>query len=256
MSLTQLPELSIIIHYRKDCEDREFNLRTLLRYISTTFKVCDTYVVVDERVHSEEKIPLWAKEYANIIFVQNDDEFRKSFCFNRAAEVAKGGVFCFWDVDALIEAKYIEEAYSKILEQKTYDHVYPFSGVFVDVKKNFFSEFIDTFDFVKLNEQLTSKDIGFYNGNVQVASNISPGGCTMISKEAFFKMGGFDENFIGWGFEDTDFRERSKKINRVGYLDSNALWHLSHNSPDVDDRSKQPHYRNNLQTFNKNAYSA
>jgi len=248
-----LPELSIIIHFRKDCDDREFNLKTILNYLSTNFKICDKTVVIDERIFSKENVLTDIKQLTdNVVYVVNEEEFRKSYCFNRGAETAKGNILCFWDVDILIEPKYIAEAYDKILNQKIYDHIYPFSGVFVDVKKPFFSEFISTFNFKKLNEQLTSQEIGFYNGNVHVASNISPGGCTMISREAFNKMGGYDERFIGWGFEDTDFRDRSKKVNRVSYLSENVVWHLSHNSPDIDDRSKQPHYLNNLNLYKQN----
>ena len=34
-----------------------------------------------------------------------------------------------------------------------------------------------------------------------------------IDKQTFFKLGGYDENIVGWGYEDIDLIERSKKLN-------------------------------------------
>jgi hypothetical protein len=56
MSLSKfnLPELSIIIHYRRDSEDREFNLNTIIRYLDDHFILCDLTIVNDDKEYDKK----------------------------------------------------------------------------------------------------------------------------------------------------------------------------------------------------------
>jgi len=252
MNLIDLPELSIIIHYRRDCEDREFNLKTLLKFIDDHFTVNDIVLVNDDK-EFEKSLKLIIPEVINnvkLMFVENDDEFMKSYSFNRGAEHATGSVFAFWDVDVLIDPKYIEKSYNIIVDG-LYDHVYPFNGYFVAVEKLTFPKFLPKYDFEFLLGELQDRTLGYHNEYVAIGSNISPGGCNLISRSAFNKIGGYDERFIGWGFEDTDFIQRSRKVNKVIHLDDfDAIcWHLHH---DNSKRLENPHYQNNIQIYNEN----
>lgn len=236
---TDLSNTSIIIHYRKDSEDRAFNLKTIYRFLEENVQFKELIIINDnDKIDPEmeffkqkrtDLIPLW---------FHNDDQFRKTYAFNVGCAHATGNVLCFYDVDVLIEPKYLKLAQDKILSGE-FDHVYPFTGRFMNVKKELFPTFLPEFDFsvVKNSPEYT-----------EVASNESPGGCNLISKEAFIKMKGYDNDFIGWGFEDTDFYERSKRSNRVQYLDDPdaVCWHLNH---DNSIRMENPHYQKNLQKF-------
>lgn len=55
----------------------------------------------------------------------------------------------------------------------------------------------------------------------------SRGETIAIKKEAFLKIGGFDENFSGWGGEDNEFYDRCKalKLQKYGHLPVLHLWH-------------------------------
>jgi len=154
---------------------------------------------------------------------------------------ATGDVLCFYDVDILIDPKFLKIAQDKILSGEA-DHVYPFNGTFVNVQKPLFPAFLEHFNFEIPNNS---------QEHTEFASAESPGGCNLISKEAFMKIKGYDNGFIGWGFEDTDYFERSSRVNRVEYLkDARAIcWHLDHESAI---RTENPHYNNNLQIFIKN----
>lgn len=57
-----------------------------------------------------------------------------------------------------------------------------------------------------------------------------PGCFTLISKEAFERLNGFNEEYQGWGFEDTDFALRAIRSLRVLNLfrKSEALLHIDH----------------------------
>jgi predicted nucleotidyltransferase len=57
-----------------------------------------------------------------------------------------------------------------------------------------------------------------------------PGCFTLIRREAFDRIGGFPENYVGWGFEDASFALRAVSSLRVWNLfrDSPPLLHIDH----------------------------
>jgi glycosyltransferase involved in cell wall biosynthesis len=74
-----------------------------------------------------------------------------------------------------------------------------------------------------------------------------PGCFMMISREAYDRIGGFPEEFEGWGFEDSDFAMRAVRQLRVLNLfrATPALLHIDHPvSP-----YKSDEYRKNLKQF-------
>ena len=62
-----------------------------------------------------------------------------------------------------------------------------------------------------------------------IVQNLEAGGSMAITKEAYFRIGGMDEEFIGWGGEDIEFWERCSLLNRWiwGYEPIIHLWHRS-----------------------------
>ena len=241
--MTDLSNTSIIIHYRKDSDDREFNLNTITKFLSENVNFKQLIIVNDDKSIDSGMFKFKNLDKICPVFIQNEDHFKKALAFNTARKMyATGDVLCFYDVDVLIEPQYLKIAQDKILRGDA-DHVYPFNGYFYNIKKSCFDQILDPLDFRKI-DNLESEYVEF-------ASDRSPGGCCLISTEAFDKIGGYDTNFIGWGFEDTDFFERSEEINRVEYLEEydSICWHLEHSSAI---RTENPHYENNLKTFIKN----
>lgn len=245
-----LSHTSIIIHYRKDSEDRAYNLDKIMNYLNLFIDFKELIIINDNSKIDEEMKFYKNKDRIIPLFMENTDHFKKSVAFNQAVKHSTGEVLCFYDVDILIEGKYLELAQSKIIDG-TFDHVYPYTGYFVNIKKNAFSHIFPSYDFQFLLNDLPAYDLKWTTDYLEPASDYSPGGCNMISKKAFDKMGGYDSRFIGWGYEDTDFFLRSERENNVQYLsDKDAIcWHLSH---DNAIRLENPHYNNNIKTFNEN----
>ena len=202
---TDLTNTTFIIHYRKDVPDRAFNLKSIYRFLEENINYKEL-IIINDNDQMDVEMEQFKKLKGNIIplFFENTDHFKKSSCFNIAATYATGKVLCFYDVDVLINPSNLKKAQDQILNLEC-DHIYPFNGTFFNIKKDFFPRFLETFDFEILLSNRESEYLEF-------ASNISPGGCNMISQEAFKRLKGYDESFIGWGFEDTDFQVRSRKI--------------------------------------------
>ncbi len=70
--------------------------------------------------------------------------------------------------------------------------------------------------FAKLINKIFSEDMNIVvNPSHRISKYFSPDergffGRIIISKDNFFKLGGYDENFYGWGGEDQDFMQRAK----------------------------------------------
>lgn len=79
------------------------------------------------------------------------------------------------------------------------------------------------------------------------------GGRIFVSNENFKKIGGYDENFIGWGHEDTDFKDTAIELGldsiRIPILFLDAIKH----SDDMRDinmpLSKEDSYKKNIILF-------
>jgi len=59
-------------------------------------------------------------------------------------------------------------------------------------------------------------------------------GCVAISRESFELVGGFDERFVGWGYEDVEFAQRCAERWPLRRVDGVAthLWHGSRRDDD------------------------
>lgn len=244
MNKLNLRDTSFIIHFRRDSEDRLFNLRCVLKYFHTFIDYGELFIINDDKEQDPELENI-SNQYPNVTlaFYKNDGVYKRTLCFNKIAAISTKKILCFYDTDTLVKPEYLELSQNGILGGSV-DHVYPYNGIFVDVKKKS-RETLANFDFQKLEILLESRHLGYDNDDVNVIHNASVGGIIMISKDAFNKIGGYDSNFIGWGCEDVEIERRSNLQNRVSRIgvDDAICWHLQH---DNTIRTEHDHYQNNV----------
>lgn len=59
------------------------------------------------------------------------------------------------------------------------------------------------------------------------------GGCFFIDKRLFERLGGYDERFYGWGYEDIDMLERLRKEQiKIAYLVSDNIYAMHQQHPE------------------------
>ncbi len=244
MDKLNLLNTSFIIHFRRDSDDRVFNLRCILKYFHNFINYGELFVVNDD-AEQDPEIKNISVEYPNVklAFLKNSGSYRRTECFNKIASIATKKVLCFYDTDTLVKPKYLFQSEYSILNG-IFDHVYPYNGLFVDVKKSS-RETLANYDFEKMESLLLNRHLGYDNENLNVVHNSSVGGIVMISNEAFSKIGGYNSNFIGWGCEDVEIERRSKIQNKVGRLsnDDAICWHIHH---DNTIRTESDDYKNNI----------
>lgn len=61
------------------------------------------------------------------------------------------------------------------------------------------------------------------------------GYCILFDKELWQKLGGYDEDFVGYGGEDIDFRERLDKIGANRIHKQIKLQHIPHDKVEIDE---------------------
>jgi hypothetical protein len=61
----------------------------------------------------------------------------------------------------------------------------------------------------------------------RIIQNLEAGGSLAVDRDAYFAVGGMDEEFVGWGGEDNEFWERAltRRVSSFGYLPIVHLWH-------------------------------
>jgi GT2 family glycosyltransferase len=76
-----------------------------------------------------------------------------------------------------------------------------------------------------------------------------PGGTIAVRRQTFDEIGGFDEEFVGWGGEDNEFFDRclSRRFWRHAHLPFVHLWHAE--QPRKDDPAYREEARIRLERF-------
>jgi hypothetical protein len=194
--LPESPVVSFIIGHRG--LPRLPNLLATLRSIAGQSGVDVECIVIEQSAEREveQALPSWVR-YVHTP-VARDFDYCRSATFNVAARIARGSVLIAHDNDMLVPARYAAEIYARVQE----------GAQFVDPKRFIF--------YLDERERLT-----------HIVQNLK-GGSIAATKEAYFAIGGFDEDFVGWGGEDLEFWERAREYGRVyeyGWLPLLHHWH-------------------------------
>lgn len=220
--------LSYIINHRGKTGFRLENLIFLVNYLNN-FKNIEIIIVEQdsESVLSNLKFPNNCKH----IFIKNSGLFNRSWGFNVGYKYSTNEYLAFGDNDVVIT----KDAYDKsiiLLQQNKV--VNPYSSI-VDTTTQEANLIRQT------NSLLSIKREGRRGINFC-------GGLVFFTKQMFEQIGGWDEDFRGWGGEDNALtfykiplilgKECMEEIDSVGY----HLWH----ERNVNDTFQQKNYKNNI----------
>ena len=214
-------KISFIIGHRGD--QRLPLLLTVLKSIAAQ-QGCEIECVVVEQ-DSQERIKEFLPDWVTYVHSPQSKEnmpYSRSGAFNVGAEFAKSDFFIFHDNDILVPEVYAREMWNS----------YQAGFEVVNLKR-----FIFFLDEKATQKVCVTKNFDEIPDIQYIMQNSEAGGSVGISADAFNKIGGFDERFIGWGGEDNELWQRAKtrKVNPFGFLPMIHLWH----SPQPDKRSAQ-----------------
>lgn len=209
-SIPLCPRISFLIGHRG--EERVPLLLTALQAIAGQAGVPFECIVVEQEVPTRIRngLPTWVR------YIHTPPEDGMPYCrawaLNVAARSARGKILICHDHDLLIPAGYARSIADRMVS----------SVQSVQAKR-----------FVFYLDESSSRRIcqtgKFQPGRScgEVVQNLEAGGSLAIDREAFFAIGGYDEEFVGWGGEDNDFWDRCQTlhVDPYGYLPLVHLWH-------------------------------
>lgn len=215
-----------IIAYRHRI-DRIQNLRRVLDWINGFGGV--QVILVEQDTHSKiSHLSLKAKH----IFTKSNLPFNKSLAFNVGLKYSQSDVIVFGDSDLIMNPQEFIKALNTLSQ---YEMVNPYNSVI---------------DLTQEESNLPLENLVSINrpgrGETDIQKVPLCGGICLFRKDSIYKIGGWNEDFIGWGGED-DF-ESIKVKHFLNWTELEAkCYHLWHDRGMPD----QKWYQRNLQLLNK-----
>ena len=205
------PEVSVIIGHRG--RERLPHLLMTLRSIASQTDVKLECIVVEQSVHIEiqDALPEWVR-YVHTKPGDPGMRYNRSWTFNVGAKMARGELLILHDNDMLVPPIYARDLLGKMVQ----------GFEVINLKRYIF--------YLSQNhtQRIFDKDcLVFDIAPDIVLQNLEAGGSLALKRDAYFSIGGFDEEFIGWGGEDIEFWERTQvlKTYTYGFIPVIHLWH-------------------------------
>lgn len=212
-------KFSYIIGFRHS-NDRLRNLKSVLKW-SQNFD-CEMIVVESDVISKISNLQL---EYNfQHIFVDNSLPYNRSWMYNIGYKHSVNNYFLFGDADLIMNATELKTSISLLNE---FDCVNPYSEV-IDLNNEETLHYLEKENISFLNS---------INRGGRRGVNMC-GGLVAFTRKGFEKVGGWDENFWGWGGEDDFMTIKTQHF--LSYKNCrNKCYHLKH-----EDADKTLLYRN------------
>jgi GT2 family glycosyltransferase len=215
-----LPDVSFVIGHRG--RERLPLLLATLRSIAAQKDILFECIVVeqDEKPLIQVELPSWVR-YIHAPCSESGVLYNRSLAFNEGARRAKGKVLILHDNDLLPPVQYAAESFRKYQD-----------GYAVSQLKRFILYLVQS-----STQQVCAPQASIAGSDCeQVLENACGGGSIAASAEAYWAIGGMDEEFVGWGGEDGEFWGRCQTLNvwAYGIFPMIHLWHAS--QPEKRDR--------------------
>lgn len=215
-------DISIITHIRVDDSSRLENFKLRNDFFR---RYCVNLEFVNVEDDIERKIPESDDEIYHL--TGNNGPYNKNLAYNKGFNLTKRPYVLFLDVDCVLDPSVplkistLNEIHSKII--LAYDYVlYLKENIKENIKGNIT---IDKLNEIKINID-TGKDNTNSYGRLFTGSC---GGAIITHRDVFKSVNGFNPFFFGWGYEDSEFRERlaildKRMLRSVGIM----MFHLPH----------------------------
>ena len=186
-----------------------------LRSIGTQRDVGWECIVVEQTPEPEirDALPSWVR-YVHHRPHPVDSLYNRALAFNVGAAESRGEVLIFHDNDLLMPDGYARTVVAQ--------HA---AGYEVINLKRFIFYLSET------DTRCLFADPGSLTGITpeEIMQNATGGGSLAVNRTTYFEIGGYDEEFVGWGGEDCDFWDRAmtRKLYPYAPLPFIHLWHPS-----------------------------
>jgi hypothetical protein len=250
--------ITFVTHLRYDNPDRVDNLQTMIDYYSNILPESKFIFVEDDKEHNVNFDGVkWKKNSTSFYFLKNEGIYHRTKALNYGFKQAKTPIVVSMDTDCIVPKNCILDCEKALLEGTT--AAWPYNGYFIDIDynlKRFFKQTDLNYDVLihNLENNLELPLCSVYKGySIRCTSgkHLGVGGVVMFNKDLFLSIGGYNEEFIGWGAEDNEVTERLSKLEHKIYRQTDITsicFHLYHASAQ---RCDNPYYTHNGEVLAK-----
>lgn len=236
--MINLRDVTFLIPLRIESDDRKVVLDLVLSYM---LKYLDTNIIICEEGQQALFPKIQKPEWKNIkyIFRKNDtDLFHKTKNLNIMAKHAQTPIIVSQDSDVIFYPHQYQNA-AQAIRGSVVDFCYPFNKPNHNISKK-----------LQENLALTLSLQGIEPLVKFEHPSPPPGGCFFMNKKKFLEGGGENENFISWGPEDIERRDRFIKLGyRIASCEG-KLFHLDHSRTSNSDTTNS-YYEKNQDEYRK-----
>ena len=234
-TIENIMKLSIVIPHYNTSTYRERNLLYTIKHYAD--KLPNVPIIISEQITPDitpVDLVKYMEKYDNLSYVSIDTTnvgVMKSALINKAVfEKCNTEYIAMIDNDCVLRDVTVE----KLLPSKECSIFIPYTSI------NFLRE-------AHTRQLITTGAFKQSKPNQELHISRYTGGINVFSKEAFEKVGGFDEVFINWGAEDDAFHIKCKRL--VGEIERTSedieLLHLWHPSSKTMEYTQSKAYVNN-----------
>jgi hypothetical protein len=205
--LIDLSDVTFTIPYYFDHQDRRENFEMTVKFLKEHF---NTNIIVGE----QGKETLFDRNLFTHVYFPQSGLMHRTRILNGLCRWSNTPYIVNWDTDVIIAPLQILETVKKL--RNGAGIVYPYSGTFNRVQRNPWYKII------------TEKfDVGCF-ANTKFENLQSWGGAVFYNKQVFIKAGMENENFLSFGPEDAERRERFITLELNPLRQKGELYHVEH----------------------------
>ena len=140
-----------------------------------------------------------------------------------------GPFFCKCDADLFIHPQAIFDGFERLKSNPNNGFVFPYNGVSFTIKSPLREELMESYNFGKLPFVKLEQADHFNFPSLTLKNSHSVGLIHHFRTSVFKELGGYNEEFVGWGYEDNEVTARFKILGHPrDLLENYNAFHLYH----------------------------
>lgn len=215
--MTDLADVTFLVPLRIDSPERKENINTLIKYTFLHFKT--NFIVLEADSAPKFNFEVNPEGFYYEFIEDTDEVFHRTKWINRLISLSETPFIAIWDTDAIAPPEQILNAVDKLrLDEAVLS--FPYDGRFYScdrVSCDLFKKLLNIEILLK-REPVMKLMHGYH----------SVGGAFLVNKQKYLDAGGENENFYGWGPEDTERVKRLEIMSFPVYYSHGTLFHLWH----------------------------
>ena len=239
-----LRDVTFMIPCRIESSDRRRNLRILVSYLR---KHLHTNILICEDNPDHQDVPGLMAElgvpsdaYGYIHLDGNDSPYtHKAKQINVMADAATTPILVVQDTDVVVEPT--QYVFAQHAVRNGAALACPFNGLFFDIATDFVTA---------IDAHLAVDMVDLFDARNEMLYKNSYGGAVFFSRDVFTRYGGFNENFVSWGWEDFEIYRRLEILGQRAERMWGPLLHLSHTRA-TNSVKQNPWYASNTAEYER-----